>query len=176
MSAQNPDPLDPPKPFPKAHPLTFYLTEEMVGLSGFLKEVLSGVSAADLLDTAKAIEESNISHLPPPPTGVIPKTPKPKTLTSWDPVSGLPRAELESRWEIPIYGHLQAKFGSHQHCLRAPDWMQLLDPVYILEGLRLMQANLTEERMRFKDRAEFEAVQLRLEELIRMYSNFGPAG
>lgn len=58
--------------------------------------------------------------------------------------------------------------------LNPATWLALFDPQAVYDGLRTMRANLDQhgmDGMRFKDQAEFEAFQLRLDELIRMYQN-----
>lgn len=58
--------------------------------------------------------------------------------------------------------------------LKPANWLALFDPQVVQDGLKAMQANLNqhgEHGMRFRSREEFEAFQLRLEELIRMYEN-----
>lgn len=58
--------------------------------------------------------------------------------------------------------------------MSASDWMVLLDPQTVYDGLRAMRANLDQhgmDGMRFSSREDFEAFQLRLDELLRMYEN-----
>ena len=47
----------------------------------------------------------------------------------------------------------------------------LFEPAAVMDALLLMRENLSEDKLYFSSRAEFEAVQLKLDDLIRQYEN-----
>lgn len=71
---------------------------------------------------------------------------------------------------LPL-AHIRSLFPT---ALPAEDWLALLDPQTVMAGLQAMRANVDAHGMagmRFRGQAEFEAFQLRLDELIKTYNN-----